>query len=83
MLNRLVAAALAAVVVVCLALLVMQPAHADVQPWCDYPQQDGQAALAKAVDEHLAEIHRWSPDQHPDRLTVQLDLMTQCAVVWR
>lgn len=50
-----------------------------VPAWCTYPDSDGMTALSAAVGQHVAAIARYSPDQRPDRLTIQLDLMTQCA----
>lgn len=79
---RVVAAVLAAVAVISIALLVVvsaPPARGSTPAWCNYPEPASVAALNRAVAAHIAQIHRWSPDQHPDPFTIQLDLMTECA----
>lgn len=81
---QITATVLAVVVLVTMIMFVVVsagPARGSSSPaWCNYPEPASVAALNRAVAAHMAEIHRWSPDQHPDPFTIQLDLMTECAV---
>lgn len=55
------------------------PAAKPAPAWCDYPDDDGAAALEQATQASVANIAKYSPGQPVDAFTLQLGLMSECA----
>jgi hypothetical protein len=61
------------------ALFGLAVANRDTAPpWCTYPDPPAVTALNAHVDAELADIHRYSPDVHGDRLTLQAAALAEC-----